>query len=191
MKVAIIDFGGGNLQSVKNALDYLNINNEITSQADVIQKADFIILPGQGHFGAVMQQLDKMNLRPIILDCAAKKPFLGICVGMQLLLESSEEAPHIPGLGVVKGSVKRFPSSQKIPQMGWNQVNFIDHSHYFYFAHSYYCEVTDPSWVVAKTDYGTSFPSVINRNQLWAVQFHPEKSGEAGLNFLQETLRNV
>jgi imidazole glycerol phosphate synthase glutamine amidotransferase subunit len=195
MKVAIIDCGSGNLQSIKNALDYLGVENEMTFDKEAIQKADGVIFPGQGHFGKVMQQLTTAGKRGLILECIQHKPFLGICVGMQLLFDSSEEAPAIKGLGVIAGSVRRFSTVQKIPQMGWNQVKFKKsflqlESGYFYFANSYYCEPADPSVIVATTDYGTNFPSIIKRNQLVAVQFHPEKSGEAGLNFLEAFVRD-
>jgi imidazole glycerol phosphate synthase glutamine amidotransferase subunit len=183
MKIGIVDCGGGNLHSVKNALDYLGVDSVLTHDPHDIHLVDKIIFPGQGHFGTVMQQLIQKNLDKAIRECIFSKPFLGICVGMQILFESSEEAPEISGLGIVKGKVKKFPASQKIPQMGWNEVSWEKPSH-FYFANSYYCEPEDPSWIVATSHYGIKFPCIIQREHLTAVQFHPEKSGEAGLIFL-------
>ncbi len=191
MKTVIIDCGGGNLRSVKNALYYLGIASEITGDRNKIENADRVIFPGQGNFGTVMQQLDQANLKETLRFCALNRPFLGICVGMQLLLEASEEAPGIPGLGIFSGKVKKFPSTFKTPQMGWNKVEFAQSSAYFYFANSYYCNVEDSSVVCATTHYGVNFPSALRRGQLLAAQFHPEKSGEAGLRFLESFVRNT
>ena len=189
MKTVIIDCGGGNLQSVKNALDFLGFANEISSDLNQIQRADRVIFPGQGHFGTVMQQLVQKKLLPALLLSAKTKPFLGICVGMQLLLNSSEEAPGVAGLGLIEGTVKKLPASEKIPLMGWNEVEFQGQTGSYYFAHSYYCDVEDQSCVAATTTYGLTYPCILQRDRLCAVQFHPEKSGEMGLQFLESFVR--
>ncbi len=192
MKTVIIDCGGGNLQSVKNALDYLGFANVITSDLHQIQRADRVIFPGQGHFGVVMRQLEEAGLKHIIQECVSTKPFLGICVGMQVLLESSGEAPGVAGLGLLAGAVMKLPATQKIPQMGWNRVSFSqrpDLSGDYYFAHSYYCAVQERAIIAATTDYGITFPSACCKGSCWLVQFHPEKSGEKGLQFLENFMR--
>lgn len=187
--IAIIDYGAGNLRSVKNALDRIGTSSFITDDKEYIQNTDKLIFPGQGHFGACVQALKGKGLFDLIRDAASTKPFLGICVGMQLLFESSEEAPGIAGLGVLKGSVKKFSHGQKLPQMGWNQVHSTDKTHFdgqfFYFANSYYCIPEEKENVLATSVYGEPFTCAIKKGQLLAVQFHPEKSGREGLKLLE------
>lgn len=193
--IVIIDYGLGNLASVKNALDKLGIPNKISSDPAVIKKATALILPGVGAAGAGMANLKKRGLDKLITEEIKKgKPFLGICLGMQLLFDKSEEG-NIDCLGVLKGTVKKFTKERKVPQIGWNNVgiknyelgimkNIPDES-YFYFVNSYYCSPSDPSIVAAVTTYGETFASVVVKNNITGVQFHPEKSGDTGLRFLK------
>jgi len=191
MNVVIVECDGGNVRSLKNALNYVGIQNVISADPAVIQSADCLIIPGQGHFGAVMHSLEKRGLTQVVRDFGQTKPLLGICVGMQILLDSSEEAPGVAGLGIFPGTVRRFPSSQKIPQMGWNCVQFTDpeRAEHFYFANSYYCEVNDPTCIQGTANYGFPFPTMIGKGSICGVQFHPEKSGEKGLLFLENFVR--
>jgi len=185
--IAIVDYGGGNLQSVKNALDRLGFPSVISGDPEIILKADKVIFPGQGHFGASIAALEEKGLIDTIRIAAQTKPFLGICVGMQLLFERSEEAPGVLGLGILKGEVKKFNRGQKMPQMGWNQVNGRDGfcGQYYYFANSYICFPEDERCILGTGFYGEPFVASIKQGNLFAVQFHPEKSGEEGMNILK------
>jgi glutamine amidotransferase len=193
--IAIIDYGGGNIGSVKNALDYLDIDNIITDDPDLIRKSYKIILPGQGRFGDVMDKLGAKGLAKLLINEMKKgKPYLGICIGLQILFERGEEDPEIKGLGVLKGDVPRFKISQKVPQIGWNRVrikrktplfNGIPDNSFFYFVHSYYADPDNQEDILTSTDYGNRFASGIKKNNIFAVQFHPEKSGENGLKLLK------
>jgi len=191
--IVIIDYGAGNLQSVKNALDRLGVSSLITDDKEVIFKADKVIFPGQGHFGACVRALKEKGLFELIRDVATTKPFLGICLGMQLLFERSEEAEGFEGLGILKGEVKKFGCHQKLPQMGWNRVQSADKSlldgKFFYFAHSYYCVPEEEGCILASSFYGESFVCAVKKGQLLAVQFHPEKSGKDGSNILEYFVR--
>lgn len=198
--IAVIDYGAGNLQSVKNALDFIRVKNRITNKAEDIEKADKIILPGVGSFGDTLSCLKKDGLIDAIKDSIeAGKPYLGICLGLQILFEKSEESKGVKGLGIFKGDVVRFRGkSLKIPQIGWNSVNItkktpltaaIKGSSYFYFVHSYYVKPKDSSIIMAKTYYGTGFVSGIAKDSIYGVQFHPERSGSVGLELLKNFCR--
>ncbi len=191
--IVIIDYGAGNLQSVKNALDRLGVSSVITDDREVILKADKVIFPGQGHFGACVTALMEKGLFDVIREVACTKPFLGICVGMQLLFERSEEAVGISGLGILKGEVKRFGPGQKLPQMGWNRVQSTDKERFdgqfYYFANSYFCVPEEEECILARGFYGESFVCAVEKGQLLAVQFHPEKSGREGMKILESFVR--
>lgn len=204
MSLAVIDYGAGNLPNVVRALQHLGAPLQVTSDPAVVAQAQAVILPGVGATLDTMTTLQRTGLDHAITAAIARNvPFLGICVGMQVLCESSQEfGPH-PCLGVVAGQVERFPETLKVPQIGWNQVNYtpqhrqhalfdgIDDGTDFYFVHSYYCAVTSSDIVAGTTHYALDFTSVIIRDQLVAAQFHPEKSGVAGLRFLQNFVTHV
>lgn len=196
--IAIIDYNAGNLRSIEKALELYTKNIVVTSDPETIFSAEKIILPGVGNFGDSMKNLSEKNgdysLNEIINKVAGKVPFLGICLGMQLLLENSEEQPEISGLGIIKGNVIKFRHSEKIPQMGWNTVNQvkdiplfdgIKNNEYFYFVHSYHVNPSDKTTIAGTTDYGYEFPSVLNVGNVYATQFHPEKSGKNGLKMIE------
>ena len=182
--ISLIDFGAGNLHSVYKALKFIGGNPAITKDVSVIEKSDAVIFPGVGAFGAVMSSIKKNNLQDIIIKSAkSSKPFLGICVGMQVLFEDSEENPEEKGLGIFKGKVIKFKKAKKVPHIGWNDSN----GKKYYFVHSYYVAPEDKSIISAETEYdGEKFTSIIKKDNLLAVQFHPEKSGDAGLDLLKE-----
>lgn len=193
--IAIIDYGAGNIQSVKNALDYLKVKNKITDKAKDILEADKVIFPGVGAFGDVMKALDKKGLTDSVKKAIKEKHYLGICLGLQVLFEASEESPGVKGLGIFKGDVKKFKSKTlKIPQIGWNSIkinkknkilaNIKDNS-YFYFVHSYFVDPGDKEIILTKTDYGGEFVSGIAKDNVIGIQFHPERSGEVGLQLLK------
>jgi glutamine amidotransferase/cyclase len=194
--IAVLDYGGGNVGSVIKAIEYLGLKAERVDQPGTLQKAEKVIFPGQGHFGAMMKGLaDREMLEPLRDVFAAGKPFLGICLGLQALYQSSEEAPGVPGLGILPGSVQRFEGVFKVPHVGWSQLSIRPESQLFrgvadgsfvYFCHSYYGPVTPEACAI--TEYGQAFSSGIEMNKLWAVQFHPEKSGEVGLQVLRNFL---
>ena len=194
--IAVLDYGGGNVGSVLKAIEYLGLSAERIDQPAALRAAEKIIFPGQGHFGAMMKGLTESEmLTPLREAFAANKPFLGICLGLQALYESSEEAPGVPGLGLLPGCVTRFQGVFKVPHVGWSQLNLRPNSALFrgvadfsfvYYCHSYYGPVTADASAV--TEYGQTFAAGIERNNLWAVQFHPEKSGEVGLQVLRNFL---
>lgn len=191
--ISIFDYGAGNLQSVQNAFEHIGARFRVIRSAPEIRDSEKIILPGVGNFGQMMNALDRLSVRDALkARLAAGVPFLGICLGLQALFDSSEEAPDFPGLGIVAGKVERFPECSRVPHMGWNSVNLVRQSRllpqseagaYFYFAHSYFAPVSSES--VAVCDYGKPFAAVLERENLFAVQFHPEKSGEGGLTVLR------
>ena len=192
-KTVIVDYESGNLRSVANMLTFLNVPFVITSDKDEILAAKRIIFPGQGHFAQAMNNLDKKGLIPVIKECCQKDiPFLGVCIGLQILFEKSEEAPNIEGLGILKGEVKKLTSG-KIPQIGWNKVfttnnnSFIPED-YFYFVNSYYVVPKDENIISSYCDYNGKFCSSVEKGNIIAVQFHPEKSSEAGLKFFRNWL---
>ena len=197
MKIAIVDYGMGNLRSVQKAFEHLGYSAFITSAADRINNADKVVFPGVGAFGDCMKNIKQLNLADTIKGVVERgKPFLGICLGLQLLFENSEEAPDCAGLGIIKGTVKRFPEGLKIPHMGWNQVFFtekgetcqllkgVDPETFFYFVHSYYVVPKDYSIVALESEYNDPFTAMIYRDNLFAAQFHPEKSQNQGLKIL-------
>lgn len=193
--IVVIDYGIGNLASVINALDKLGVPSQISSNPAVIKKALALILPGVGAAGQGMKNLIDRNLDKLIVEEIDRgKPFLGLCLGMQLLFETSEEG-NTPCLGIFKGTVKKFRRERKVPQIGWNNVsqvqptnelfkNVPDNS-YFYFVNSYYCAPDNSSIIDGITDYGEKFASVVAKDNLVGVQFHPEKSGKPGFQLLK------
>lgn len=198
--IALIDFGAGNLHSVYKALKFIGANVEITNSSQIIEKSSAVVFPGVGAFGSVMSSIKENNLEEIIIKSAqSTKPFLGICVGMQVLFESGEENPEEKGLGIFKGNVVKFKKAKKIPHIGWNDVTPVGgapephlQGGKFYFVHSYYVMPKDKSIIAAETDYDSEvFTSVIKNDNLLAVQFHPEKSGEVGLNLLETFVKSV
>lgn len=201
MNPGIIDYGAGNLRSVANAVQSLGFEPRILSAPDDIESLSHLILPGVGSFGDSMEELRKRGLEdPVRRWIEADRPFFGICVGYQMLFESGEESPGVAGLGVFRGSVRRFPDDgRKIPHMGWNAAPPTDPADplwdglgeppYFYFVHSYHPEPLDADLVAMSTEYeGLRFPSAIRRGRLLATQFHPEKSQRAGLTLLRNFL---
>lgn len=207
--VAVVDYGMGNLRSVAKGLERVapaSIQVEVTADPAAIARAGRVVFPGVGALRDCMAELDRLGLHEAVLRAASTKPFLGICLGLQALLEGSEEAEGVPGLGVLPGRVRRFDPARrdtmsgarlKVPHMGWNQVypvmehpifQGIPDGERFYFVHSYYAEPARPEVVAASTDYGGSFASALARDALVAVQFHPEKSQQAGLRLLDNFL---
>ncbi|MBI4286620.1 MAG: imidazole glycerol phosphate synthase subunit HisH [Chloroflexi bacterium] len=197
--VVIVDYGAGNLRSVVNAIARLGYPVTVSSQPDAVLGAKAVVLPGVGAAGDTMASLAALGLiGPIRQVIAAGKPFLGVCIGLQVLFAGTEEGGWRECLGIVGGRVRRLPNGQKVPHMGWNQVKQkVKHPVFegipdeanFYFVHSYYAEPEDRSLVIGETDYGLPFCSVLARNNLVATQFHPEKSGEHGLRFYDNFLR--
>lgn len=202
-KVAVVDYGMGNLRSVAKAIEHVATAARVvvTSDPAEVLAADRVVFPGQGAMPDCMRELDARGLRPAVLEAARSKPFLGICIGQQMLFEHSEEG-NVPGLGVFRGEVRRFPADKmvgadgirlKVPHMGWNEVwqkqahalwaNIPDGAR-FYYVHSYYVDPADPGIVAATTDYGIPFTGAVAQANIFAVQFHPEKSAEAGLQLL-------
>lgn len=194
--IAIIDYKAGNLTSVKKALDYLRAAAVITDDPKQVKQADQLILPGVGHFAATAE-LNRRGLRGAIQErIAAGRPFLGICVGMQWMMTGSSEAPDVPGMGLIPASCERFSANGlKVPHVGWNRIakvrnswllNGIESGSFVYYSHSYRAPVTADT--VAVTEYAGPYSAVIETGNLFGVQFHPEKSGEAGLRLLRNFL---
>lgn len=182
--IAVVAYGAGNLRSVANALDHLAIAYEITSDAGILSEADKILLPGVGHFGPMMKRLETTGLAEAIRTLAiAGKPLLGICLGMQALFETSDEAPGVAGLGLLRGHVRRFAVDLPVPQIGWNEVSHGCHRDWYYFANSLYVPVGPVTEAVA--EYGTQFSASVKDGLIRGFQFHPEKSGSAGLELLR------
>ena len=197
--ITILDYGEGNIRNVERAFQTLNQDVLVRNSVNYIEKATILVVPGQGAFKQAMSQLKKLNLiDPIKNHINAGKKFLGICLGFQILFESSEEHGNIKGLGILPGHFKKIESaSLKVPHMGWNQVNIqnqsklykdIKNDSYVYFVHSYYVTNSDERIIASTTNYEQSFISAIQKNNLWATQFHPEKSGDIGLNILKNFL---
>tara|TARA_Y100000034_G_scaffold132586_1_gene195946 strand:- start:2061 stop:2645 length:585 start_codon:yes stop_codon:yes gene_type:complete len=186
MVIAIVDYGAGNISSMKNALDSIGETSIITSNPEEIKKADKIVFPGVGSFGYVMKNLNQKNLvNSIKSGIKSGKPYLGICLGLQVLFEESKESPGIGGLSIFKGSCEKF-SKGKVPQIGWNKAKFTNgKSNFFYFVHSFYVAPKQKEIIFAETNYYVDYCSAIKYKNITAVQFHPEKSGRAGIDFLR------
>jgi glutamine amidotransferase len=192
--IAIVDYGMGNLKSVTNAFKKLNADVTITRDKKMIKDANAVVLPGVGAFGRCIENLERLDLLGFLKDIIlGGKQYLGICLGMQILFESSEEATGIKGLGILKGTVPRFRGDVKVPHMGWNSIEIIKETpilkdvasgEYFYFVHSYYCQ-PDEDVIATKTVYGGEFASSVLKGNIFACQFHPEKSQQEGLKLLK------
>lgn len=214
--IAVVDYGMGNLRSVEKALQVVGAKTKVTSRPDDIEKAEKIVFPGVGAFGEAMKELKKLRLvDPIKGAISEGKAFLGLCLGLQLLFEKSEESPGVKGLCVLKGEVKKFNFSQytirntqyalKIPHMGWNGIiknseckvkslkilRGVPDNSYMYFVHSYYVKPKDRNVILATTDYGINFVSGVCKDNIYGLQFHPEKSQAIGLKILENFVRSV
>lgn len=213
MSVAIIDYGAGNIRSVENAMRALGQRAVLTSDPDEIRRADHVILPGVGSFGDAMACIRERGLEKVIHEvCENGTPFLGICLGLQILFEESEETPGVKGLSILKGKVVRFPAEQsdtfrrtngaegaclKVPEIGWNALQYpkenepgrlfrgIPEGEHVYFVHSYYLQAEDPSIVKARSEYGVTFDASVEQGNVFACQFHPEKSERVGMQILK------
>lgn len=191
--IAIVDYGAGNLRSVENALSSLDASFKVVSSANDIHSAGKIMLPGVGHFGQIARELDARGLRETIIGrINSGAMFFGVCLGMQILFEASDEAKEVAGLGVLAGTVTQFSAPHRVPHMGWNSVSIngasrllrdIDDGEHFYFANSYFCPITAST--TATATHGVPFSAAIERDNVFGIQFHPEKSGRAGLRVLQ------
>ncbi len=192
----ITDYGSGNIKSIKNILDTFNLEYKVSSDKDEILSAKAIIFPGQGHFGQAVSKLEETGLKDIIIESAVKRKikFLGICLGLQILFEESEEAPNVKGLSIFRGKVRKFTEG-KIPQIGWNNIETTENNDflsndYFYFVNSYYVEPDDDSIVSSYGFYYKKFCASIQKENITAVQFHPEKSAQAGKLFFEKWLNS-
>ncbi|MBR4168922.1 MAG: imidazole glycerol phosphate synthase subunit HisH [Lachnospiraceae bacterium] len=195
--IAIIDYDAGNMKSVEKALHFLGQDVLVTSDAEQILKADHVILPGVGAFGMAMEQLHARNLEDVLHAVVEKgTPFLGVCLGMQLLFDGSDESPGVKGLSFLRGEIRKIPSGEyeKIPHMGWNSLKLtqgsrlfagIDDDPYVYFVHSYFIHATDRSAVAATTSYNVTIDAAVEQGNLFGCQFHPEKSSAVGLKILE------
>ena len=195
--IAIIDYDAGNIRSVEKALKFLGQDVKITRDPEEILSAEKVILPGVGAFGDAMRKLKEYGLDQVIRKTAGKgTPFLGICLGLQLLFERSDEAPGVEGLGILKGEILRLPEKEgyKIPHMGWNSLELVHNGRlfrdlpedpYVYFVHSYYLKAADEAIVKARTEYTTAIDASVEQGNVFACQFHPEKSSETGLKILK------
>ena len=195
--IAIIDYDAGNLKSVEKALLSLGEEVLITREREALLRADKVILPGVGNFGDAMEKLKSYGLVPVIHELAEMgKPFLGICLGLQLLFERSDEAPGVEGLGILKGEIVRIPDGEelKVPHIGWNSLHLqnggrlfrnLPEEPYVYFVHSYYLKAEDPEIVKATTEYGVTIDASVEQGNVFACQFHPEKSSRVGLKILE------
>ncbi len=198
--IAIIDYDAGNIRSVEKAVQALGGDTVLTNDASVIRRAGHVILPGVGSFGSAMENLYRFDLADVIRETVREgKPFLGICLGLQLLFERSEESPGAEGLGILKGEILRIPEGEgrKIPHMGWNSLHLKNSGRLFdgvpegafvYFVHSYYLHAEDPSIVRAETEYGVTIHASVEQDNVMAAQFHPEKSSSVGRQILQNFL---
>ena len=197
--IAIVDYGMGNLRSVQKGFERVGYAAEISNLPEVVERADHIVLPGVGAFGDAMSNLRERELiEPIQESISEGKPFLGICLGLQLLFGESEEMGSHKGLGLLPGKVRRFPKGERVPQIGWNQIHIrrevpllegVPEDSFFFFVHSYYVDPADDGDRVAMTDYGIGYASIAGRDRAFGVQFHPEKSQDLGLKILQNFAR--
>ena len=195
--IAIIDYGAGNIQSVNKALNYIGCDALVTRDKDIIMKSDGAILPGVGSFGDTMDTMTQYGIKDTVIDFTKSgKPFLGICLGLQLLFPASDESPEAQGLGIFEGTITKIPKGEglKIPHMGWNSLDIkkddgifkgIAGNPYVYFVHSYYLNAADRDIVAAQTEYGVTIDAAVAKGNVFATQFHPEKSGETGLKILK------
>ena len=195
--IAIIDYGAGNIQSVSKALMHIGCDCFITNKKDEILSADAAVLPGVGSFGDTVDSLNKLGIKEAVIEfIESGKPFLGICLGLQLLFPGSDESKGAEGLGIFDGTITKIPNGEglKIPHMGWNSLTVkkgsrlfegIEENPYVYFVHSYYLNASDKSIVAAQTEYGVTIDAAVERGNVFATQFHPEKSGETGLKILK------
>ena len=192
--IAIVDYGAGNLMSVHNSLDFLGYENRIADTPAVIEQAAGVILPGVGAFPDAMDALHASGLTDAVLQAAKEKPFLGICLGMQMLFEASDEVRPCKGLGLLPGRIERIQTALKLPQIGWNALDIlrpnamtagVRQGDYVYFVHSFMAKPAVEDDLAAVTDYGTRVPAMVARGNLFGCQFHPEKSGKVGLTMLQ------
>lgn len=202
--IAIIDYGAGNIQSVYKALKFIGADCKVTSDKDEILNADGAILPGVGSFGDAMDTMTKRGIKDTIIEYTKSvKPFLGICLGLQLLFPESEETPGVKGLDIFKGTITKIPNQNrtlKIPHMGWNNISIkqkngifkdIEGEPYVYFVHSFYLKAQDKDIVAATTQYGVEIDAAVQKGNIIATQFHPEKSGEVGLKMLKNFVEMV
>jgi len=199
--IAIIDYDAGNVKSVEKALQFLGEEVIITRDREQILSADKVVLPGVGAFGDAMDKLNNYNLVEVIKEVVAgKTPFIGICLGLQLLFDSSEESPGVAGLGILPGKIVRIPEKDglKVPHIGWNSLTYpnkgrlykgIEEESYVYFVHSYYLQADDPSIVVAQTNYGVDIQASVEKDNVFACQFHPEKSSGVGMTILKNFIQ--
>ena len=192
--IAIVDYGAGNLMSVHNSLDFLGYENKIAASPEVIEQAAGVILPGVGAFPDAMDALHASGLTDAVLEAAKKNPFLGICLGMQMLFEESDEVRPCKGLGLLPGRIERIRTSLKLPQIGWNALDIlrpnamtegVQQGDYVYFVHSFMAVPAEEGDLAAVTDYGARVPAMVARGNLFGCQFHPEKSGKVGLEMLK------
>lgn len=198
--IVVIDYGAGNLRSITNALDFLKVKYKVTDKPKEIEKADKVIFPGVGAFGDCIKSLKRKKLIEPLQKEIKKKPYLGICLGFQILFESSEETKRVKGLSIFKGKCRKFKSRNlKIPQIGWNSIKIINKNSlllknikddsYFYFVHSYYVDSKDKNIILTKTNYGIDFVSSIEKDNIFATQFHPERSSAIGIKILENFVR--
>ena len=192
--IGIVDYGAGNLRSVTNTLDYLGVENQIVTSQKQMDEAAGIILPGVGAFPDAMSALQQSGLRDSLLKNAVKKPFLGICLGMQMLFEESDEVRLCQGLGLLEGRIEKIPTDLKLPQIGWNSLEIrhtnpllagVEEGSYVYFVHSFMAVPKREEDLAAVCDYGGKVPAMVAKGQIFGCQFHPEKSGEVGLQMLR------
>ena len=201
--IAIIDYDAGNIKSVEKACQFLGEEVVVTRDRETIMAADGVILPGVGAFGDAMEKLHSYQLVDTVKDVAnSGKPFLGICLGLQLMFESSDEAPGVEGLGILPGKIVRIPDGEdiKVPHIGWNSLQYpnkgrlykdIDENSFVYFVHSYYLQAKEPEIVVASTEYGVTIQASVEKGNVFACQFHPEKSSTVGLKILENFISVV
>lgn len=203
--IAVIDYGMGNLRSVQKALELVGAKARVTSKPEDLKKCEKLVFPGVGAFGEAMRELKRLKLADPIKDAISEgRPFLGLCLGLQLLFEYSDEAPGVKGLGILKGDVKRFRvKNLKVPHMGWNSIKVarsqshkatsifkgVPENSYMYFVHSYYVKPKDKKITLTTTDYGIKFVSGICKDNIYGLQFHPEKSQELGLKILENFVK--
>lgn len=196
--IAIVDYGAGNLMSVHNSLDFLGYENKIAASPEVIEQAAGVILPGVGAFPDAMDALHASGLTDAVLEAAKTKPFLGICLGMQMLFEESDEVRPCKGLGLLPGRIERIRTRLKLPQIGWNALDIlrpnamtegVQQGDYVYFVHSFMAVPAEEGDLAAVTDYGARVPAMVARGNLFGCQFHPEKSGKVGLAMLKNFVK--